>query len=165
MHPGSPVKLNDGIEKYNAFHDDWDKQNVVTHLVHSERAKKNGPKKGTTAMNWFLHGLEDTDEKYKHGGIDNDELYHEPPDKGFGPVIDHKLDERILFDFRKTPYGTEVIDNMWDIDPDRALTDTGAPWWFPKIYAPDYFNEEMAQEFLAQMYNRREFDLLKLKWA
>ena len=162
--PGA--KLNDGITKHNAFHDDWDKAAVTTELVESKRAKLVKPKEGSTKMSWFLQSIEDTDQKPNFGGIDNDNPFHEPPDSRMGPSVDHKLDERQIFSFRRTSFGNDIVDNMWNHDPKVAATDTGAPWWGNKLLnAPDYFTQESAREFLAQLNSRREFNILKRKWS
>lgn len=165
---GANIKLNDGIAEanHNAFHEDWDKQTVYTKIYEANRAKLRAPKEGTTKMNWFYHSIEDTDQKVAVGGIDNDNPFHEPPDSGFGPTVDHKLDERDIFSFQKTSVGRELVYNLWRVDPKAAAMDTGAPVWGDKLLnAPSYFTEASAREFLAQVAQRKEFSLLKRKWA
>lgn len=165
---GPATKLNDGIAErnHNAFHEDWDRQATYTKIHESKRAKLRAPKEGTTKMNWFYHSIEDTDQKVNFGGIDNDNPFHEPPDSNLGPTVDHKLDERDIFTFQRTAMNREIVHNLWRVDPKAAALDSGAPLWGSKLLtAPSYFTESSAREFLAQVAQRKEFSLLKRKWA
>ncbi len=164
--PGT--KLNDGMAEVsqNAFHEDWDKEVVVTKLHESKRAKLISAKKGSTEFSWFYQSPEDTDQKANFGGIDNDNPFHEPPDSGFGPFVDNKLDERDIFQMRQTTMGRKIVDNLWKIDPNAAATDSGIPAWGQKLLnAPSYFTTKSCQEMFEQMNQRREFNILKAKWA
>lgn len=165
-NPGT--KLNDGMgeAEHNAFHIDWDKQKVENHFTLSERAGLTSPADGTTAMNWAMRTVEDDDQKLNAGGIDNDSPWHEPADPGYGPQVNHKQDERIIFQYQLTPMNEKIYNNWWNIDPFRAAKDTGMPWWGEKyLTAPDYHNEKSFKEMVAQASQRREFNLLKRKWA
>ena len=165
-YPDNPsMKMNDGLTKFNAFHADWDRNNLKAELYESKRAKSNNAHEKSVKMNWFLHSIEDNDDKVNVGGIDNDHPMHEAPDENMGPAVDHKLDERFIFAFRQTPYGTNIIDNMWDIDPKRAAKDTGAPSWYQKMFCPDFFDQETSEELLEQLKSRSEFNFLKAKWS
>lgn len=162
------TKMNDGMAEasQNAFNEDWDKQVVYTEIHESKRAALTMPKKGSTKFTWFHQPIEDTDQKVNFGGIDNDNPFHEPPDKSLGPFVDHKLDEREIFITRKTPMGREIVDNLWKINPALAAIDTGSPDWGNKLLsAPSYFTTKSAIEFFHQVAQRREFNVLKAKWA
>lgn len=157
------LKLNEAMVKYSAFHDDWDKNTVYNEFEESDRLKKFRPKEGIKYNNWFMKPIEDTDQKFIEGGIDNNHLFHEPPDKRFGPVIDHKMDEKMMFKFKIDTFGNEIVENEFITDFSKAIKDPGQPWWNEKMLAVDFVNDETRKEFEAQCAMRKEFNILKYK--
>lgn len=143
--------------------DSWDDTHIETLSVESDRVKKFKPKDGIKTTTWFMKPLEDTDQKFKEGGIDNDHLYHEPPDPRMGPVVDQKMDEKRMFNFNIDAFGNDVSTNKWLDDWSTAIIDHGAPWWGPKLYAIGVIDDATRKEFQAQYYMRREFNTLKFK--
>jgi hypothetical protein len=159
------ARLNKAWMDFPDFHDDLDRGAVATELVESKRMKMFAPKKGAAKGTWFIRSPVDDDSVSQWGGIDNDYLYHEPPDSRLGPQYDAKLDEKKIFNFRISPFGNHVIDNLFILDPDTAVKDTGMPWWHKKLITPAYYNDESMREAVRQMFIINEFNLLKAKHA
>lgn len=162
-NPG--LRMNKDIEEYPDFHEDYDRYRAMPQLEAIERHKPFLAKKGSVKMEWFIQPLEDTDTKPMWGGPEGDHPFADAPDVNFGPVVDHSLDEKIIWNFRRSPYNQDVIDNMWLFDPEAAGKRSSAPHWAKKLLSPAWFKEEKLKEFYAQMAVREEFKNLQAKFA
>lgn len=159
------ARLNKAWMDYPEFHDDIDRAVVSTQLVESKRMKMFAPKKGAANGTWFIRSPVDDDSVPQWGGIDNDYLYHEPPDSRLGPQYDTKVDEKEIFNFRISPFGNRIVDNLFLLDSAAAVKDTGMPWWHKKLLTPAYYNDESMREAVRQMFIINEFHLLQAKHA
>ena len=159
------ARMNKAWMDYPDFHDDIDREAISTELVESKRMKMFGPKKGAAKGTWFIRSPVDDDSIAQWGGVDNDYLYHEPPDSRLGPQYDTKIDEKEIFNFRVSPFGGRVVDNLFMLDSAAAVRDTGMPWWHKKLMTPAFYNDESMREAVRQMFIINEFHTLQAKHA
>lgn len=166
FYPNTPAsRINSDMEEYPDFHEDYDRNAVMPQLEAIERHKPFMAKKGSVKLDWFIQPLEDTDTKPMWGGPEGDHPFADAPDVNFGPVVDHALDEKLIWNFRRSPYNQDVIDNMWTYDPEAAGKRSSAPFWSKKLTTPAWFKKEKLKEFYAQMAVREEFKILQAKFA
>lgn len=163
--PTPMTRFNKTFEEYPDFHEDYDRDKLSSQLDNLERLKPFDPVEGTTKMNWYAHPLEDTDQKAMWGGPEGDTPFAEPPDPELGPAMDHRQDERQIWAFNLTGYNQVLVNNKWVLDPVKAATDSNAPFWMGKMMSPCFYSKEKLKEFYEQMAVRKEFDLLKFKFA
>ena len=95
-------RFHESIEQYPDFIDDIDDVSF-TEYDNWERLKPFDPKEGTTVGDSLVIPTEDNDQKLYFYDVQGESVYTNPPDPN-APVIDHGLDERVLWAFNMTGY-------------------------------------------------------------
>ena len=129
-----------------------------------ERMKPLMPKKGSTVGTTTLLPTIDTDEKLIYYDTQGESLYTNPPDPNI-PVIDHGLDERSPWAWRKSNYNQIVINNPYTKDFWASFKESHAPRWGMKLATPAFYKKDKYQKFLQQYSFRLDFEALKMRHA
>ena len=158
------TRFNETIEEYP------DQQgNLNDHMMYKtdnfERLKPVMPKEGSTVGVTTLIPTVDTDEKLIYYDTQGESLYTNPPDPNY-PTVDHGLDEDKIWNFRKTTYNQDVVNNPWAKDAWQAMLEhSSLPWWGQKLAAPSFYKREKFERFMKQRDIRIRFDILLMKQA
>lgn len=158
------LRISNKWQEYPENWEDTDRPVFDVDTTSLERIKTFQPKDGTTAGVWYSLPHEDSDQKLNVGGPDDDGAFVDPPDPGFGPVIDMGQSEKELFKHRMTPYNTLIIGNEWELDPEQALRSRNMPTWSSKLFIPGWDKPEKIQEAFAQRSTLINLKALKAKW-
>lgn len=103
-----------------------------------ERLKKFEPKEGTTVGETPIIPMEDNDLKYYFYDTQGESVYTNPPDSNI-PLIDHGLDEEMIWAFQHTGYNQYAVKNSYARNIWEASKFTHAPFWGPKLMTPAFY--------------------------
>ena len=157
------TRYHKSIEDYPEELDNMDDAKMYTYDNY-ERLKPLMPKEESVVGTTTLIPTADTDEKLIFYDTQGESLYTNPPNPN-APLIDHGLDEDLIWAFRKTNYNQQVVYNPYTRDIFSALKESRAPWWGIKLASPAFFKQEKYSKFLLQWAIRTEFESLKLRHA
>jgi len=118
------MRLDKTKEEYSQFWEDYDRDAFINKIDGSDRLEMFKHNEDSYENDWFVFPLEDTDQKVNWGGPEDDGPFIDPPDMYLGNVVDHGQDERLIWSFRKSIMGTDILSNQWAYDFDRACTNT-----------------------------------------
>jgi len=157
------VRYHKSIEDYPQELDNMDDLKMYTY-DNFERMKPLMPKDDSVVGTTTLIPTVDTDEKLIWYDTQGESLYTNPPNPN-SPVIDHGLDEDLIWAFKSTNYNQKVIFNHYTRDMYTAIKERKAPWWGIKLASPAFYKDEKFTKFLEQYALRIDFEALKLKHA
>lgn len=157
------VRTPKDCAEFPNFHEDVDRDNLGIEVKQFQRARLFDPDKKDYQMKWFVQSPVDKDTIPNWGGIDNDNPYHEPPDKGFGPTIDHKQDERDIWSFSKTGFNQQIVQNLWNVNSFEVATREGYARWSKKLRCTEWATPQNLKESLEQRAQRQELEILQAK--
>lgn len=130
------------LDEQPQFFEDNDRLTMPIILDNLERNKPFVPAEGSVVGDWYMDPPQDKDDKYRESGIDGDHLWADPPDANFGPAYDHRLDEEKIWNFAKSHYNQEIVENEWTRNPEVASERTHMPFWSDKLLALDYSTKD-----------------------
>lgn len=146
------------------FHEDLDRNTLDYQLDTLERLKPF--KHENTIGEWYHQPLEDRDDKFRWAGVDGDTMYNDPADSNLGPAFDHRMDEEKIWNFPKTIYNTDVIENQWISDPMQAgLKKSFIPTWSKKLLTDAFFSKDKLEKMKFVWELRRGLEKLKVRHA
>ena len=163
MFDNPMVRFNSDVAKYPHDHGNMDDVKMRK-TDNFERLKPRMPKKGTTIGTSTVLPIADTDEKLYWFDTQGESLYTNPPDPNI-PVVDHGLDERNIWAFRRSVYNQIIIDNPYTREFFSPLKEHNAPWWGKKLSAPAFYTDEKYAKFWEQYAIKLDFECLKIKHA
>jgi len=137
---------------------------AMTYTDEFERLKKFKADKKHVAGSSRLIPPEDNDEKFYFADIRGDTPFSHPPDPNF-PLIDHGLDEEIIWAFPKNLYNMDVIKNPYFQPLPKAARLPYAPHWGRKLATPTFYKEDKIIKFNRQWNHRLGLETLKMKHA
>lgn len=157
------VRMNKAIEQYPddlSNSDDY----VIDEVDNFERAKPFMPPDNSVIGTTSVIPYQDTDEKYIHNNALGETLYSNPPNPN-NPLVDHGIDEKNIWNFRKTIFNQFVIENTYNEDNTPLDSSSHAPWWGMKLQIPTWYKKEKYAKFLKQWQIRLDFEALKKRQA
>ena len=152
------------FEKYSSHLDDID--DVPLHTTDNfERFKKYLAKDKDVVGITRPIPMQDDDEKFEPYDMFGESLYTHPPDHNH-ILVDHRLDEDIIWSFGRSPYNQKMVTNTYtgNHDSNSAMW-SHAPQWGQKMMMPHFFKEDMLPKFHRHWQHKLGLETLKLRLA
>jgi len=147
------------------FFEDFDRRNISHSIKRFERQAMFKPKKKDVIGTWFKDPIDEREDKFKWQTIEGDNMFADPPDSNLGPVVDHQMDEEVIWSFQKNLYNHEVIENEWITNPLIAARKNYAPYWAEKLNTPSKYTPEKEESMKFQWQLRKGLEEVKIKHA